>query len=134
MTGDIIEIRLPPKPDHLPVLHAAVGVIAGTMSFHYDQIIQLRAAVSEAFDLAVRCISRGGPGSQANELAVRFVVEPQEIRIMIPAPGDYTGHFDSAEDQESQALLHSLVDELKIGATSSEPIVSMVKYKPGEGT
>ena len=71
---------------------------------------------------------------RANELAVRFVVEPQEIRIIIPAPDDYTGHFDSEEDQESQALLHSLVDELNFGATGSEPILSMVKYKPGEGT
>ena len=57
MTNDVIEVRLPPKPEYLPVIRAAVGVIVGTMFFNYDEIIQIRVAAAEAFELAIRQIT-----------------------------------------------------------------------------
>ncbi|MCH8993835.1 MAG: UDP-N-acetylglucosamine 1-carboxyvinyltransferase, partial [Chloroflexi bacterium] len=52
MTQDVIQMRLPLKSEYLPVLRAAVGVIAGGMEFTYDEVMQLRVAISEVFDLA----------------------------------------------------------------------------------
>ena len=51
---DAIELRLPSRPEYLTLVRAAVGVIAGGMSFNYDEIIQLRVAVSEAVQMTMR--------------------------------------------------------------------------------
>ena len=37
-TDDTLVLRLPLKSDYLPVLRAALGVIAGSMSFTYDEV------------------------------------------------------------------------------------------------
>lgn len=99
------------------------------MSFNYDEVIQLRVAVSEAFSLAVRCSNLEMAGPSAQEMALRFVVENDRIEILIPALVDYTGPLDSQEEIESQALLGSLMDELEYGSGDmDQPIVRMVKY------
>ena len=131
MTKDVIELRLPPNAQYLPVFRATIGVIAGAMSFNYDQIVQLRVAVSEAFDLAIKYVTRV---SEVNALAVRFTVEPDKLEILIPPPESYVGHGDSQgeseEEKESKVLLESLMDELEFGAGDpGKPIVRMVKYQ-----
>ena len=71
-TNDVIQLRLPLKPEYLTLLRAAVGVIAGTISFNYDEIMQLRAAVSEVFDLGVKSVSGKEGNSEHDELSIRF--------------------------------------------------------------
>ena len=131
MLNDVLESRLPPKLQYLPVLRAATGVIAGAMSFNYDQIIQLRVAVSEAFDLAIKLVGGGQHQSDVKELAVRFVIQTDKIEILFPAPEvhTYTARYVSEQD-ESEALLNSLMDELELGAvTPARLLIRMVKYR-----
>ena len=40
MTEDVIELRLPPRPEHIPVIRAVIGAVAGGMNFNYDEIVQ----------------------------------------------------------------------------------------------
>ncbi len=54
MTDDLIELHLPPKAEYVPIVRALAGVIAGEMSFTYDEIVQIRVAVSELFEIGVR--------------------------------------------------------------------------------
>ena len=130
MTNDVIELRLPPKLEYLPVLRAIIGVVAGGISFNYDEIVQLRIAVSEAFELAIKYVSSDARTLGVNELAVRFVVGSNRIEISIPAPGEYPGYLNTEEEKESQALLRSLADELAFGGgAADQPIVRMVKYR-----
>ena len=132
MTGDVIELRLPPNTDYLPVLRATLGVIAGRMSFNYDEIVQLRTAASEAFDMAIRYTAQSGLLPGLTELTVRFVVGSNRLELLIPPPAGYTytGHLVTEQDRESQALLESLVDELEFGvAEAGGPMVQIVKYK-----
>ena len=134
MSEDVIELRLPSKPDYLPVLRATVGVIAGSISFTYDEIVQLRIAVSEAFDLAIKCIARGGGASTPNDLAVRFLVRPRRLEVLIPVSGQHLGALDTQEDLESKALLRSLADELEFGGGDSDrPLVRLVKHSTSNG-
>ena len=133
MTGDIIELRLPLKPEYLSVLRATTGVIAGTLSFNYDEMMQLRVAVSEVFDLGIKHATPAGQAPEVKELAVRFAVEPGKIEILIAGPIDYTRHLDSEEDKESHALLKSLMDEVGFGAEAAGgTALHMVKYKSAE--
>ena len=132
MAVDVIEIWLPPKPEYIPVIRAAVGVIAGGMAFNYDEIIHLRVAVAEAFDLGARCLARGAP-SEASFLEVRFTVQPDRLEVDIPSP---PGRSPCAgtEDEESRALLESLVDTVELGTGGAEgPLVHLVKYRKAPG-
>ncbi len=130
MASDVIELRLPPDPQYLGVLRATTGVIAGDMSFNYDQIIQLRTAVGEAFELAIKSITKIKQDSKVGQLIVRFAIEPDRLEIRVPAPTGYTTYHLTEDEMESRALLASLVDELEFGAgAAGEPMVHMVKYK-----
>ena len=136
MTNDVIELRLPPQLQYLPVLRATTRAIAGGMSFNYDEIIQLRVAVSEAFELAIKFVTMQEQISEVGDLVFRFQVGPDKIEILIPSPENYayTSQPQSEEWEESQALIKSLTDELELGAGAGEkPLIRMVKYKP-EGT
>ena len=128
--ADIIELRLPPTSDYLSVLRATIGVIAGGMSFNYDEIIQLRVAVSEAFNLAIRRVVPEEQTGTASNLTVRFTVETERLEILIPSPHGYPAPRAVEEEIESQALLESLMDEVQLGGGSAdEPVISMAKYK-----
>ena len=127
---DVIELRIPLKSEFLPVLRATVGVTAAVMSFNYDEIMQFRVAVSEVFDLVMKYVTPGEQASEVNELAVRFVVEPEKIEILITEPKDYPRNLDRVEEQELQAQLGSLMDEVEFGFEAvGRPMVRMVKYK-----
>ena len=130
MVYDIIELRLPLKSEYLPVLRTTTGVVAGSQSFGYDQIMQLRVAVTEVFDLAMDRLARAGQGATENELAVRFMMEPDKLEIMIAGPESYVVPPDSEEGKKSLALLKSLTDAVEFGIEAAGRTgVRMVKYK-----
>ena len=133
--SDVIEVRLPLKADYLSVLRATIGVVAGGMSFNYDEIIQLRVAISEAFSMAIRWYTVAEPIPTSmelavRELAVRFTVEPDRLEILIPNPGEYQTPPSLEEEIESQALLESLMDEVEFGGRESgKALLRMAKHK-----
>ena len=123
---DVIEIRLPQNSDYLPLLRATAGVLAGIMSFNYDEIIQLRLAVSDAFSLAAR---RAGPDSAiASEISMQFVVAAEKIEILIQNR-PFIGRIDTELEMESCAFLESLMDEVAFdGEAENDPLITMTKY------
>lgn len=127
---DVIELRLPLKPEYLTILRATTGVVAGVVSFNYDEIMQLRVAVSEVFDLAMKYVMPGIGTSGVKELVVRFPVHPDKLEILIMGPRDYTSYFNTGEGRESLALLRSLVDKVEFGAkVADKTVIRMVKYR-----
>ena len=135
MTREVIQLRLPPKLKYLPVLRATTRAVAGGMSFNYDEIIQLGVAVSEAFELAVKYVTGQGRESDVPDLVVCFQEVAEGIEIMIPNPANDNRPFqpDDESEQESQALLKSLTDELELGAGNPDrPMIRMVKYRAGQ--
>ena len=126
--ADVIEVRLPPTPDYHPVLRATVGVLAGIMLFNYDEIIQLRTAVSEAFDLATRWAKQEGAPTNADGVSMRFVLEANMMEILVSNRLGFVGHIDVEREVESCAILESLMDEVRFGSGSGdEPLISMTK-------
>lgn len=133
-TTDVIQLQLPLKPEYLPILRATTGVVAGVISFDYEEIMQLRVAVSEVFDLAIKHVTPGSGISEVNELAVRFSVYPDRMEFLIMGPKDYTSYLNTEEGKESLALLRSLMDELEFGAeVVGNTVLRMVKYKSSKG-
>ncbi len=127
---DAIELRLPSRPEYLTLVRAAVGVIAGGMSFNYDEIIQLRVAVSEAVQMTMRTAARERPDSGPAELVVRFAVGPDQLAILILVPEGLTGPIAVEQEVEGLAVLESLVDEVEAGdRTGDQHLIRMIKYK-----
>ena len=130
LTDEVIELRLPPKPGCVPVLRATAGVIAGVMSFNYDEITQIRVAASEAFGLAVRYIERQEGVSAVDRLTIRFVIGPDTLEAQILNPGDYIIDLSDEEEREVKALLESLADELEFGdGAEVKSLVRIVKRR-----
>lgn len=126
--ADVIEIKLPPAPEYLAVLRATIGVIAGNMSFNYDEIIQLRVAVSEVFNLAMEWVSKDVAPSATRELALQFVVEGDRLEILVPNQISYTVSLTGDQMAESRALLESLMDEVEFGGgVGQDPLIRVAK-------
>lgn len=130
MTDNFIELRLPLRREYISVLRGIVGVIAGTVSFNYAEIVQLRVALSEVFELAIKHVGQRGRESQDKELATRFEVQDDKFAISITCPIDSTNFPDTDEERESEALINNLMDEVEFGVEKrGEVVVRMVKYK-----
>ena len=128
--SDVIELRVPPKLEHQSVARAAIGVIAGGLSFNYDEIIQLRVAVSEAFEVMLRRVEKTDPEASPSEVTIRFITDPDSVEVLIPAWPSIAGYVATEEDAESQALLESLMDEIMLdGGNEDGPVVRMLKRK-----
>ncbi len=129
-TNDTTDLRLPLKPQYLPILRATMGAVAGVVSFNYDEIMQLRVVVSEVFDLAMKYVTPGIGVSEVSELSVRFLVYPDRLEIVIMGPRNYTSYLHTEEGVESLALLRSLVNELEFGSeVAGKTVIRMVKYR-----
>ncbi len=132
--NDTIELRLPLKSEYLPILRATTGVVAGVIPFNYDEIMQLRMAVTEVFDLAIKHVKAESGTSQVNELAVHFWIHADEIEILIAGPGDYTSYINREEGRENLALLRSLMDEVEFSAEiAGKTVVHIVKHRSSTG-
>ena len=131
--ADVIEIKLPPSSEYLAVVRATIGVIAGNMSFNYDEIIQLRVAASEVFNLAAEWVSQDAAASGTPELALQFVVEGDKLEILVPNQISYTVSLTGDQMIESRALLESLMDEVEFGGGANQnPLIRAAKYNTVE--
>ena len=132
LPGDVIEMRLPTRPEYVSVLRATAGIIAGEMSFSYDEVLNIRVAVSEAFMMAMSCV---GPGEGIEEITVRFSIGATGLEVLIPAPRTYFHDPRSQGEMERRMLLGSLVDKLELGSgATGEPMVRMLKHRSRAGT
>ena len=128
---DVIELRLPPRSEYLTLMRAAVGVISGGMSFNYDEIIQLRVAISEAVQMATQWATEEEIEATGAQLVVRFTIDPDRLAILLTVPEELARPITVDPDEEGLALLQSLVDEVEFGGgAAGEPLIRMVKYKP----
>lgn len=124
--ADIIEVRLPPTSQYLPLLSAGVGVLAGILEFNYDDILQLRIAVSEAFELTTRWAEKADDASGPDEISIRFIVAANKMEILVTNRLGYIGEIDREHEEESCGTLMSLMDEVRFGdGTANEPLIRM---------
>jgi anti-sigma regulatory factor (Ser/Thr protein kinase) len=131
--ADVIEIKLPPTSEYLAVVRATIGVIAGNMSFNYDEVIQLRVAVSEVFNLAAEWIAEDAEPLDTRELAIRFVVDGNKLEILVPNQISHAVSLTGDQMVESKALLESLMDEVEIGEeVGQDPLIRIAKYNTSE--
>lgn len=142
---DYIEMRIPAKPEYVGVVRLTSSGIAGRMGFSYDDIEDLKIAISEACTNAVQHAykARGkgdviiGFGLYRNRLEVVVADQGmsfdfQELRKKI---GPYEPNRESIEFLREGGLglylIEALMDEVKIQHDEGVAVI-MTKYIEGE--
>jgi serine/threonine-protein kinase RsbW len=120
---ETIDLRIPPRPEYISVARLAAAAVAARQAFTYDEIEDLKVAVSEACGVLIR--SRRGGG---DPIALHFVQETDalditietagsdvDLRILFPDPGATGRRDEMAGDARALGvfLMHCLVDEVR---------------------
>ncbi|WP_100012751.1 anti-sigma B factor RsbW [Lentibacillus sediminis] len=137
---DFIEMKLPAKSEYVGVIRLSISGIANRMGFSYEQIEDLKVAVSEALTNAV---SHGYEDSGHGEITVGFGVYEDRLEVMVADHGgsfklneikDGIGPYKQSEPVENLReggfglfLINALMDKVQIN-TNSGVIVIMTKF------
>lgn len=124
-TQDIVELRLPLRLQYLNVIRATVGVIAGTLDFTYDEVMQFRVALSEIFELATHLAEHEG-AEHPGDISFRFEPQPDGLAIRVGAAVNVVRDLVAEDQDESRALLDSLMDSVEF---DTDGTVHLMKYR-----
>ncbi|WP_347862928.1 anti-sigma B factor RsbW [Salimicrobium sp. PL1-032A] len=139
-TFDFVEVKVPAKPEYIGVVRLSVSGIANRMGFSYEDIEDLKVAVSEAITNGVE---HAYSGEEDGELTIGCGVYADRLEIMV---ADHGGSFnleqvkedigpyqqeDSVEDLREGGfglfLIDALMDKVEIKSEHGV-IVLMTKY------
>lgn len=140
---DFIEMRFPAKAEYVGVIRLSVSGIANRMGFSYEDIEDLKVAMSEAITNAVE---HAYQKDDAGEITIGFGVYEDRLEVMV---ADHGGSFKLneikgeigpyKEDQPVESLreggfglflINALMDKVEIN-NNYGVIVLMTKYLQG---
>jgi serine/threonine-protein kinase RsbW len=116
--AEIVEVTIPPKPEFVSVARLTAATVAARQSFTYDEIEDLKIAVSEA------CTALMVSGTEGAPLTVRLTLGTQALEIDIETRGpgvelvevpSQTAKEPLDETQLGLFLMRCLVDEVEVG-------------------
>ncbi|OIK16137.1 anti-sigma B factor RsbW [Bacillus sp. MUM 116] len=141
---DYIEMKIPAKPEYVGVIRLTLSGITSRMGFTYEEIEDIKIAVSEACTNAVQHAYRD---DEDGEVVLGFGIYKDKLEIMV---ADYGKSFNftkkkqelgpytkaSTVDQLTEGglglyLIETLMDEVVV-TNHSGVTVFMVKYLSGE--
>lgn len=109
-----ITLRVPAKAEYLDLIRLALYGIATKVGFSYEEIEDMKVAVSEACNNAVlyAYADTGSPGG-AGEMEIRFVKQEDALSIIVKDEG---ASFDAAAAaQRAQPLHGKLIGDIQAG-------------------
>ena len=127
-TGDAIELRLPLKLEYLVVVRGLVGVVAGTLNFNYDEVMQLRVALSEVFEMATH-LEEHEAEANPRDVMISFQPRSDGLEIRVAAEVGLVREIVGERGDESRALLDSLMDSVEY---DTDGAVRMVKCRSAD--
>lgn len=81
---DYIEMKIPAKPEYVGVIRLTLSGIASRMGFSYEEIEDIKIAVSEACTNAVH---HAYPNDEGGEVIVGFGIYEDKLETMISDSG-----------------------------------------------
>lgn len=97
---DFIEMKLPAKPEYVGVIRLSISGIANRMGFTYEEIEDLKVAISEAMTNATAHAYRE---NEQGEVTIGFGVYRDRLEIMV---ADHGGSFNLAKVKEGIGPYH----------------------------
>ena len=139
-TFDFIEMKVPAKADYVGVVRLSISGIANRMGFSYEDIEDLKVAISEAITNAV---THAYDDKDQGEVTVGFGVYEDRLEVMVADHGgsfnldeikDGIGPYKNTESVEDLReggfglfLIDALMDEVQIN-NNYGVIVIMTKF------
>lgn len=132
--SDKIKFTIPGKPAYLTMVRLAIGSVADTMGFDFEEIEDIKTAVSEA----CKNVSCHGLSGFAEEYSVECVAEEGCLEIYVTDNSD--GHVlqrlakpcQSCPNEGNLAIfvIQSLMNEVEIlNGSQEKKTIKMVKRK-----
>ncbi|MEH7111122.1 anti-sigma B factor RsbW [Neobacillus niacini] len=141
---DYVEMKIPAKPEYVGVIRLTISGIASRMGYTYEEIEDIKIAVSEACTNAVQ---HAYPDDEGGEVIVGFGIYEDKLETMVADSGQSFNFLQtkselgpytesSTVDQLSEGglglfLIETLMDEVRV-LNRSGVTVFMVKYLGGE--
>lgn len=145
MGFDFIEMRFPAKAEYVSTIRLTTSGLANRMGFNYDDIEDLKVAISEA---VTNVVTHAYKKDEMGEITVGFGVYEDRLEVMIADYGDSfnladvkdkIGPYDPSESIENVYeggfglfLIHTLMDKVEIN-NKYGVIVLMTKYLSDAG-
>ncbi len=82
---DFIQVKVPAKPEYVGVIRLTISGIASRMGFSYEDIEDLKVAVSEA---TTNVVSHAYEQKETGELSLGFGVYEDRLEIMVSDQGE----------------------------------------------
>jgi serine/threonine-protein kinase RsbW len=141
---DYIEMKIPAKPEYIGVIRLTLSGIASRLGYTYEEIEDMKIAVSEASTNAVQHAYRKDEGG---EVIVGFGIYHDKLEIVVADSGrsfnflqtkNELGPYTESSTVEQLAegglglfLIETLMDEVRV-LNHSGVTVFMVKNRSGE--
>ncbi|WP_068676120.1 anti-sigma B factor RsbW [Oceanobacillus sp. Castelsardo] len=143
---DFIEMKIPAKAEYVGVIRLTLSGIANRVGFSYEEIEDIKIAVSEAITNA---INHGYEKEGKGEITIGFGVYEDHLEIMVADKGESfrlnevknkIGPYQKSESVENLReggfglfLIEALMDKVQINNSHGGVIVLMTKYLNGVG-
>ncbi|MFS0774729.1 anti-sigma B factor RsbW [Neobacillus sp. 3P2-tot-E-2] len=137
---DYVEMKIPAKPEYVGVIRLTISGIASRMGYTYEEIEDIKIAVSEACTNAVQ---HAYPQEDSGEVIVGFGIYEDKLETMVADSGQSFNFLQTKEelgpytesstvDQLTEGglglyLIETLMDEVRV-LNRSGVTVFMVKY------
>ncbi|MFS0562539.1 anti-sigma B factor RsbW [Terribacillus sp. 179-K 1B1 HS] len=137
---DFIEIKVPAKPEYVGVIRLTASGVANRMGFSYEDIEDLKVAISEA---VTNTVNHAYEKDEDGEVTIGFGVYENRLEVMVADHGGSfnldqvkrnIGPYEAAEPIEQLReggfglfLIDALMDKVEINSDSGV-IVLMTKY------
>jgi len=82
---DFIQMKVPAKPEYVGVIRLTISGIASRMGFTYEDIEDLKVALSEA---ATNVVSHAYEHEESGELSLGFGVYEDRLEVMVSDQGE----------------------------------------------
>lgn len=133
--ADTVDITIPPKAEYVGIVRLAAAAVAARQAFSYDEIEDLKIAVSEACNAFI-----APRGRTKHPITLRFIPEQNALAVWVEAPG---GEIDlkpptsarrTTPDERALGffLMECLVDEVRRVERDGSVSLRLLKRRPKE--
>lgn len=125
-----VTITIPAAPEYVDLIRLTLFGVASRLKFSFEDIEDMKVAVSEACNNAVL----HAYGSEPGKIEATFVATDNELAITVR---DYGGCFDIPENRETGGLHGKSIDEIQSGGLGlylMQALMDRVEVRHDDGT
>lgn len=92
---DFIQMKVPSKPEYVGVIRLTLSGIASRMGFNYEDIEDLKVAVSEA---TTNVVSHAYENNESGELTLGYGIHEDRLEVMVSDQGE-SFNYDEVKER-----------------------------------